>query len=141
MLSPVLASAPVFVTPLLGQVAAAATNTTLIQQALARGGRVDVRGQGVAYLNATLVIGDATELTLEAGLTLRQAPNTNRSMLRTSASLATGAAATLSWTAGRLCTVAWPSPRPGGRPVGVAAGRGQPGDPDAPISASSPSSR
>ncbi len=109
MLSPVLASAPVFVTPLLGQVAAATTNTTLIQQALARGGRVDVRGQGVAYLNATLVIGDATELTLEAGLTLRQAPNVNRSMLRTSASLATGVAATLSWTAGRLCTVAWPS--------------------------------
>ena len=109
MLSPVLASAPVFVTPVLGQIAAATANTTLIQQALVRGGRVDVRGQGVAYLNATLVIGDATELTLEPGLTLRQAPNTNRSMLRTSASLTTGAAVTLSWTAGRLCTVAWPS--------------------------------
>ena len=109
MLNPVLASAPVFVTPVLGQLAAATANTTLLQQALSRGGRVDVRGQGVAYLNATLIVGDATELTLEAGLTLRQAPNTNRSMLRTSASLATGAAVTLSWTAGRLCTVAWPS--------------------------------
>ncbi len=109
MLTPVLAAAPVFVTPVLGQIAAAAANTAMIQQALAHGGRVDVRGQGVAYLNATLVIGDATELTLEAGLTLRQAPNTNRSMLRTSASLASTAAVTLSWTAGRLCMVAWPA--------------------------------
>ena len=109
MLNPVLAAAPVFVTPVLGELAAASANTALIQQALSRGGRVDVRGQGVAYVNATLVIGDATELTLEAGLTLRQAPNTNRSLLRTSASLATGVAVTLSWTSGRLCTVAWPS--------------------------------
>jgi hypothetical protein len=109
MLDPVIAGAPVFVTPVLGSIAAAAANTALIQAALTRGGRVDLRGQGVAYMNATLVIGDATELTLEGGLTVRQAPGTGSSLLRTAASLATPVAVTLSWSAGRLCTVSWPA--------------------------------
>jgi hypothetical protein len=109
MLESSLAGPPVFVTPVLGVPLAAAANTALIQAALNRGGRVDIRGQGVAYLDATLLVGDATELTLEGGLTLQQAAGTNRSMLRTLASLAPGATVGLAWTSGRLCTVSWPN--------------------------------
>ena len=107
MLPSSVAPAPAFVTPSLTGVNAAAYNTALLQAALTKGGRVDVRGQGVAYIDNTLQIGDFTELTLEGGLTIRQAPGTANSLLRTTASYVTGTAVTTTWSSGRLCTVTW----------------------------------
>jgi hypothetical protein len=104
-----LAGVGIIVPVTIGDVNAASANVASIQAALDAGGTVNVAGSGVAYTNATLRIGPNTNLVISPQLTIRQTPNTRLSMLRNKASYATQSAVTLSWTAGRILTIAWPS--------------------------------
>ena len=63
--------------------ASAGANTTAIQAALTAGGTVKLQGQGVVYINATLVIGSNTQLTVPTGLTLRAAAGTGAMVITT----------------------------------------------------------
>lgn len=95
------------VAPVLGSAAAAATNAAQIQGALNAGGTVQLLGNGVAYINATLVIGSNAQLTMPPGLTLRMASGVNSNVLVNSAYLASFTSVTVTWTSGLTASVAW----------------------------------
>jgi len=68
----------------------AAQNTAIIQAALDAGGNVNVIGDGIRLINATLIIKSNTSLALSPDLILKLAPNTNTNMLRNAAWSGTG---------------------------------------------------
>lgn len=88
----------------LDSAAAATANTAAIQAKLDEGGTVRVGGQGVVYINASLVIGDNTTLIVEPGCTLKAAAGTNDAVVVTEAYTRSDFTVSSITSSGNVCT-------------------------------------
>jgi hypothetical protein len=102
-LPPVLAPTTVF--PVLGNAALAASNTALLQNAVNGRGVVFFKGNGVASINAPLVIGSHTRLIIDSTLTIQQAPGINGNVLTNYAYTQMAQACAVTWTSGITASV------------------------------------
>jgi len=83
-------------------------NTANIQAALNSGGNIRIIGQGIASINDTLTLYNNTNLTIDAGLTLKLAAGVGRNIFKTSQiNAASEATVTIAWTQGLRATVTW----------------------------------
>lgn len=88
----------------------ASANVALIQKALDTGGQVMLCHAGSVYIDDTLKIGSNTKLTIGKSTKLVLTGGTCKPLVKSMATdriIAGGNAVTLSWTSGRLCSVAW----------------------------------
>ncbi|WLB49248.1 hypothetical protein QIH93_15140 [Bradyrhizobium ottawaense] len=95
------------VAPALNDTSSAAANFTKLQAALTAGGNVQFIGSGVAYINAPLVIGSNTSLTVDPNLTIKQASGGNTNLVRSACYNRAWNTVTVSWTSGLTATVTW----------------------------------
>jgi hypothetical protein len=95
------------VAPTLNDANAAAANVTKLQAALTAGGNVQFIGSGVAYINAPLVIGSNTSLTVDPNLTIKQASGGNTNLLTSACYARAWNTVTVSWSSGLTATVTW----------------------------------
>lgn len=92
------------ISPALNDVGAATANTTRIKALLASGGSCGLVGAGVVYVNDTLTLGDFTKLHIPSGMTLRQAPGTNKKMFQLASSLLVAKEVTSLTSSGNVAT-------------------------------------
>lgn len=87
---------------------AATRNAEQIQAALDKGGLIHIGGDGVFYVNKTLVIGSHTHLRIAPRVMLKQSAASNKSMcVNRAAVLPQTATVTIAWTEGSVATVTW----------------------------------
>jgi len=82
-------------------------NSAAINAALAGGGVVELVGLGVAYYSAKHVIQSNTHLRIPSGLTVRATDGSNCNFLKAKMFEDAPTTVTLTWAAGRACTVNW----------------------------------
>jgi hypothetical protein len=88
--------------------AAAAVNTTAIQDALDAGGIVTIRTPGVYLINATLNIGSNTNMILAEGVEIKASGAGVGNLLNSTVMATAKSSVTLSWTSGNItASVAW----------------------------------
>lgn len=92
--------------PTVGSSAAAAVNTALIQSFLDDGGGI-IGGEGDVFINDTLLVGDNCKLITAPGTTLKLAPSSNTIMVATAQHAVSASAVTVTWSAGKIVSIAW----------------------------------